>query len=75
MLLDQDEIRIDTQTGTVEPQSSMEQIRDLVFVIPVHLRAKLLQQYDSLGQAQKMVMQIATVIGMTFELVRCLDSI
>ena len=52
-------------SGTVEETTSLEAIADLVFVIPVHVRAQLLQRFDQLGTREQLLLKLASVVGLT----------
>lgn len=65
-LQDQELIHVDPATGTVEETTSLEDIGDMVFVIPLHLRAQLQQQFDKLMNREQYILKLASVIGDTF---------
>lgn len=64
-LKDQELINLDTATGTVEETTSLEDIGDMVFVIPPHLRAQLQQQFDNLHNREQHILKLASVVGST----------
>ena len=64
-LQDQDLITVDPSTGTVEETTSLEDIGDMVFIIPLHLRAQLQQQFDKLMNREQLILKLASVIGST----------
>jgi len=55
--------KLDPESGTVEETTSLEAIADLVFVIPVHVRAQLLQHLTSLARVSKLLLKLASVWG------------
>jgi len=65
-LQDQELIKLDPVAGTVEETMSLEDIGDMVFIIPMHLRAQLQQQLDKLMGREQLILKLASVTGSSF---------
>ncbi|KAH9259527.1 hypothetical protein BASA81_001948 [Batrachochytrium salamandrivorans] len=64
-LQDQGLFEVDPESGIAEENTSLEEIGDLVFAIPQHVRARLQQQFDQLPMQEQLLLKLASVIGPT----------